>query len=117
MLLYDSRLHLFSGKLQSRWTGPYDVKKVYPHGAVEIEDPTKGTVTKVNEQRLKPSFEGFGIELVSILLENPTLGVVQAYLEPQLFICPISYIWHNFCLLCMSVHNHFCLVDTSYTSP
>ena len=37
VLLYDSRLHLFPGKLRSRWTGPYVVKTVYPHGAVEIE--------------------------------------------------------------------------------
>ena len=30
VLLYSSRLHLFSGKLRSRWTGPFIVKIVYP---------------------------------------------------------------------------------------
>lgn len=57
VLLYDSRLHLFPGKLRSRWTGPYVVKTVYPHGAVEIENPRDGKVFKVNGQRLKPFLE------------------------------------------------------------
>ncbi|XP_026419660.1 uncharacterized protein LOC113315612, partial [Papaver somniferum] len=38
VLLYDSRLHLFPGKLRSRWKGPYLVRTVFPHGAVELED-------------------------------------------------------------------------------
>ena len=38
VLLYNSRLHLFLGKLKSRWTGPFVVKTVFPHGAVEISD-------------------------------------------------------------------------------
>ena len=31
VLLYNSRLHLFPGKLRSRWTGPYIIHQVYPH--------------------------------------------------------------------------------------
>ena len=38
VLLYDSRLRLFPGKLRSRWTGPYLVREVFPHGAVTIAD-------------------------------------------------------------------------------
>jgi hypothetical protein len=57
VLLYDSRLHLFPGKLRSRWTGPYLVRIAFPHGAVEIEDPSNGQVSKVNGQRLKPFLE------------------------------------------------------------
>jgi len=30
VLLYNSRLHLFPGKLRSRWSGPFIVKHVYP---------------------------------------------------------------------------------------
>ena len=71
VLLYDSRLHLFPGKLQSRWIGPYIVHKVYPHGAMEIEDPKTGIISKVNGQRLKPFLEGFDPELTSIPLEDP----------------------------------------------
>jgi len=36
VLLYDSRLHLFPEKLRSRWTGPFVIVRVFPHGAVEI---------------------------------------------------------------------------------
>ena len=54
MLLYISRLHLFPGKLRSRWTGPFLVKKVFSHGAVEIENPSNGVIFKINGQRLKP---------------------------------------------------------------
>ena len=57
VLLYNSRLHLFPGKLKSRWTGPYIVKTVYPYGAVEIEDIMDGSISKVNGQRLKPFLE------------------------------------------------------------
>ena len=36
MLLYDSRLHLFSSKLRSRWTGPFVISHVFPYVAVKI---------------------------------------------------------------------------------
>jgi hypothetical protein len=36
VFLFNSRLKLFSGKLRSRWTGPYRVQKIFDHGAVEI---------------------------------------------------------------------------------
>ena len=29
VLLYNSRLHLFSGKIKSRWTGPFMLKSVF----------------------------------------------------------------------------------------
>ena len=46
--LYNSRLKLFSGKLRSRWDGPYLVLKVSPFGAVEIRDMKDGRELKVN---------------------------------------------------------------------
>ncbi|CAJ2639773.1 unnamed protein product [Trifolium pratense] len=39
VLLFNSRLQLFPGKLRSRWSGPFVVKEVFPHGAVEIFTP------------------------------------------------------------------------------
>ena len=59
VLLYSSRLHMFQGKLRSRWTGTFVVKVVYPYGAVEIENPENGKFFKVNCQRLKPFIEHF----------------------------------------------------------
>ena len=57
MLLYNSRLHLFPGKLRSRWEGPYVVVTVYPNGSVDVRDPKDEHVFKVNGQRLKPYLE------------------------------------------------------------
>ena len=59
VLLYSSRLHIFLGKLRSRWTGPFIVKVVHPYGTVEIENPDNGKIFKVNGQRLKPFLENF----------------------------------------------------------
>ncbi|KAI3813981.1 hypothetical protein L1987_18719 [Smallanthus sonchifolius] len=57
VLLYNSRLRLFPGKLKSRWTGPYKVKEVFPYGTVEIEHED-GRIFKVNGHRLKPYIDG-----------------------------------------------------------
>ena len=51
VLLYDSRLHLFQGKLRSRWIGPYIVLCIFPYSAVEIQDPNSGATSKANVQR------------------------------------------------------------------
>ena len=56
VLLYNSRLRLFPGKLRSRWTGPYVISKVFPYGAVELFD-REGKTFKVNGQRLKHYIE------------------------------------------------------------
>ncbi|GAV63334.1 rve domain-containing protein [Cephalotus follicularis] len=55
--LYNSRLHLFPGKLRSRWDGPYIVKNVFSHGVFEICKPGTDDVFKVNGQRLKKFLE------------------------------------------------------------
>ncbi|GKE12988.1 reverse transcriptase domain-containing protein, partial [Tanacetum coccineum] len=36
VLVFKSRLKLFSGKLKSRWYGPYTISKVFPYGTVEV---------------------------------------------------------------------------------
>ena len=53
VLLYNSRLRLFSGKLKSRWMDPFKAVKVYPHGAVDLAN-AKGQIFKVNGHNLKP---------------------------------------------------------------
>ncbi|GKE03781.1 reverse transcriptase domain-containing protein [Tanacetum coccineum] len=52
VLLYNSRLKMYPGKLKSIWSGPNIVKTVYPHGAIEITN-RNGFSFKVNGQRLK----------------------------------------------------------------
>ncbi|XP_038885946.1 uncharacterized protein LOC120076251 [Benincasa hispida] len=52
VLLFNSRLRLFPGKLKSRWFGPFVIKDVTPYDAVELHGKD-GTTFKVNAQRLK----------------------------------------------------------------
>ncbi|MCI56404.1 hypothetical protein A2U01_0077655, partial [Trifolium medium] len=39
VLLFNSRLKLFSGKLKSKWSGPFKIHEVKPYGVVVLEDP------------------------------------------------------------------------------
>ncbi|MGV8000515.1 hypothetical protein PJP08_29360, partial [Mycobacterium kansasii] len=72
VLLYNSRLRLFPEKLRSRWYGPYQVVKVFPHGAIEIQNPKDGNIFKVNGQWLKPYLEDLVNQNVEeIHLEDP----------------------------------------------
>jgi hypothetical protein len=74
VLLYDSKLHTFSGKLRTRWDGPYIVKEVFDYGAVVIEDPRDDRILKVNGQRLRP-YLGEVVPAEEIMsLELPTYG-------------------------------------------
>ncbi|XP_076911619.1 uncharacterized protein LOC143569639 [Bidens hawaiensis] len=51
VLLYNSRLWLFLGKLNSRRSGPFTITEVFPYGTIEIED--ESGKFKVNGHRLK----------------------------------------------------------------
>jgi hypothetical protein len=71
VLLFNSRLKLFPGKLKSRWSGPFEVIKVYSQGVVEVRDPRTGDIFKVNGQRLKTYLgECFNRRVDNITLEN-----------------------------------------------
>ena len=52
VLMFNSRLKLFPGKLNSKWSGPYTVVSSNTFGAVTLRDDT-GEEFKVNGQRLK----------------------------------------------------------------
>ncbi|XP_017431836.2 uncharacterized protein LOC108339206 [Vigna angularis] len=56
VLSFNSRLKRFPGKLKSKWSGPFIVKIVRPHGAIELVDPATSDPQRswvVNGQRLK----------------------------------------------------------------
>ncbi|GKE30272.1 hypothetical protein Tco_1445656 [Tanacetum coccineum] len=52
VLLFNSRLKIFSGKLKSRWSGPFTVTQVFPYGTVELSQ-NSGPNFKVNGHRIK----------------------------------------------------------------
>ncbi|XP_010248063.1 PREDICTED: uncharacterized protein LOC104590992, partial [Nelumbo nucifera] len=57
VLLFNSRLMLFPGKLKTRWSGPFEVAKVFLYGAIELHNDD-GSTFKVNGHQLKHYIEG-----------------------------------------------------------
>nr|GEZ20474.1 DNA-directed DNA polymerase [Tanacetum cinerariifolium] len=57
VLLFNSRLKIFSGKLKTHWTGPFTIAHVFPYGTIELSQPD-GPNFKVNGHRLKHYFGG-----------------------------------------------------------
>nr|GFB71918.1 reverse transcriptase domain-containing protein [Tanacetum cinerariifolium] len=52
VLLFNFRLKIFSGKLKSRWSGPFTISEIYPYGIAKLIHPD-GCNFKVNCHRLK----------------------------------------------------------------
>ena len=76
VLLFNSRLHLFPGKLRSKWTGPYTIEKVFPYGTVELMNQASRTTFKVNGARLKHFHEDFSQQDLS-WVENFLLTKIE----------------------------------------
>ncbi|GJX90937.1 reverse transcriptase domain-containing protein [Tanacetum coccineum] len=57
VLLFNSRLKIFSDKLKSRSSGPFTIVQVFPYGTVELSQ-NSGPNFKVNGHRLKHYFGG-----------------------------------------------------------
>ncbi|GJV47547.1 hypothetical protein Tco_1437759 [Tanacetum coccineum] len=67
VLLFNSRLKIFSGKLKTRWTGPFTVAQVFPYGTFELSQ-TDGPNFKVNGHRLK---HYFGEDIPPMVVPDP----------------------------------------------
>nr|GFA96977.1 reverse transcriptase domain-containing protein [Tanacetum cinerariifolium] len=63
VLLFNSRLKIFSGKLKSCWSGPFTIAKVFQYGIVELSQ-ANGPNFKVNGHRIKHYFRGDVPQLV-----------------------------------------------------
>nr|GEV19137.1 DNA-directed DNA polymerase [Tanacetum cinerariifolium] len=63
VLLFNSRLKIFSGKLKTHWSGPFTIAKVFPYGTVELSQ-ANGPNFKVNGHRIKHYFGGDVPQLV-----------------------------------------------------
>nr|GFA01348.1 reverse transcriptase domain-containing protein [Tanacetum cinerariifolium] len=79
VLLFNLRLKIFSGKLESRWSGPFTISKIYPYGTAKLIHPD-GCNFKVNCHRLKHYHGG----------DPPPLEIPDDYL-PKIedFLCRI----------------------------
>nr|GEW88416.1 reverse transcriptase domain-containing protein [Tanacetum cinerariifolium] len=57
VFLFNSRLKIFSGKLKTRWSGPFTITKVFPYGTIELSQPD-GPNFKLNGHHVKHYFGG-----------------------------------------------------------
>nr|GFB37835.1 reverse transcriptase domain-containing protein [Tanacetum cinerariifolium] len=62
VLLLNSRLKIFSGKLKTRWSGPFTIIHVFPYGTIELSQHD-GLNFKDYPQRLKLSCVGIFVRL------------------------------------------------------
>nr|GEW28042.1 reverse transcriptase domain-containing protein [Tanacetum cinerariifolium] len=63
VLLFNSRLKIFSKNLKTRWSGPFTIIQVFPYGTVELSQPEAPNF-KVNGHRVKHYFGGKVSQLV-----------------------------------------------------
>ena len=71
VLLYDSKLHIFPGKLKSRWIGPFIIHQVHSNGVVVLLNSNNNSSFKVNGHRLKPFVEPFSRDNEKFILLDP----------------------------------------------
>nr|GEY15107.1 reverse transcriptase domain-containing protein [Tanacetum cinerariifolium] len=57
VLLFNSRLKIFSGKLKTCWSRPFTITQVFSYGTVELSQPN-GPNFKVIGHRVKHYFGG-----------------------------------------------------------
>nr|GFA28870.1 reverse transcriptase domain-containing protein [Tanacetum cinerariifolium] len=69
VLLFNSRMKIFSGKLKTRWSGPFTIAKVFSYGTVELSQ-ADGPNFKVNGHRIKHYFGGDAPQLVVLNLHT-----------------------------------------------
>nr|GFA57569.1 reverse transcriptase domain-containing protein [Tanacetum cinerariifolium] len=65
VLLFNSRLKIFSGKLKTHWSGPFTVTQVFLYGTIELTQPN-GPNFKMNGHRVKHYFRGFNPTMIEV---------------------------------------------------
>ncbi|KAL8089245.1 hypothetical protein AgCh_038872 [Apium graveolens] len=94
VLLFNSRLRLLPGKLKSRCSGPFIVKTVFPHGAVEIFENDLGQAFKVNGEILVAD-EEYARRLTKPILKNR--GFLPSGKDGELLSMIAEKGWITFC--------------------
>nr|GEV91029.1 reverse transcriptase domain-containing protein [Tanacetum cinerariifolium] len=47
VLLFNSRLNIFSGKLKTHWSGPFTITHVFPYGTVELSQTNRPNIKRI----------------------------------------------------------------------
>nr|GEV70077.1 reverse transcriptase domain-containing protein [Tanacetum cinerariifolium] len=102
VLLFNSQLKIFSGKLETRWTGPFTVTQVFPYGTVELSQTNgpnfKDRVSLVTRlTKTSASREATRVSIYFMLApdyeDSLTRGFVHHSLELQSLACIEARIW------------------------
>ena len=72
VLLYNSRLRFFAGKLLSKWEGPCVIEEVYCSGVIKINNFEGRNPKVVNGQRIKHYISGNPINVETNIIETVT---------------------------------------------
>ena len=72
VLLYNSRLRFFAGKLLSKWEGPYVIEEVYHSGAIKINNFEGTNPRVVNGQIIKHYISGNPVNVETNIIETIT---------------------------------------------
>jgi hypothetical protein len=72
VLLYNSRLRFFAGKLLSKWEGPYIIEEVYRSSAIKINNAEGNNPKVVNGQRIKYYISGTPINVETNIIHTIT---------------------------------------------
>ena len=72
VLLYNSRLRFFAGKLLSKWEGPYIIEEVYHSGAIKINNVEGTNLKVVNGRRIKHYISGNPINVETNIIDTVT---------------------------------------------
>ncbi|GJV29346.1 reverse transcriptase domain-containing protein [Tanacetum coccineum] len=86
VLLFNSRLKMFLGKLKSRWSGPFTITQVFPYGTVELSQ-NSGPNFKVNGHRIKHYFGGDVTPMVVPESPNLPIGLSHIFEASVLVVC------------------------------
>ena len=72
VLLYNSRFRYTTGKLLSKWEGPYIIEEVYRSVAIKINNAESTNPKVVNGQKIKHYILGTPINVESNIMKTMT---------------------------------------------
>ena len=72
VLLYNSRLRFFAGKVLSKWEGPYVIKEVYRSRAIKINNAEGTNLKVVNGQQIKHYISSTPINVETNIIQTMT---------------------------------------------
>ncbi|RDX95762.1 hypothetical protein CR513_21675, partial [Mucuna pruriens] len=74
VLLFNSSLKLITGKLRSRWDGPFVITNVFPYGAVDLKHKHTNRTFHIKLFHEGPTPTAGNLETISLMEPAPPSG-------------------------------------------